>query len=68
MCHGHIDPRFALREVEDRLRAAAPSPASQPASDGRLPPELMGLFPGLWARLTLPLARKKPAQVPFAAE
>ncbi len=57
MCHGSIDPKFLMREVEDRVRTAAPAPSNE-ASPGSLPPELMGGWRGAWARLAALFPRR----------
>lgn len=50
MCHGSIDPKILMRDAETRYRtAAAERPATEPS--GTLPPELMGGWRGVWARI-----------------
>jgi hypothetical protein len=58
MCHGSIDPKFLMRDAEDRYRATAVAPTPQPSRE--LPPELMGGVRGVWARLVAPFIRAKP--------
>lgn len=49
MCHGSIDPKFLMREAEDRYHATAVAPTTAPSRE--LPPELMGGLSGVCARL-----------------
>lgn len=60
MCHGSIDPKFLMRDAEDRFRATATAPASEPT--GELPPELMGGLKGVWARLFVRAPKTYPAE------
>ncbi|MEX3016272.1 hypothetical protein [Gymnodinialimonas hymeniacidonis] len=59
MCYGHVNVKVLEREVQDRLRAAHTvgnlAPECEPQA---MPPELIGGFRGLWARMRAgPLAR-----------
>lgn len=51
MCHGHVDPKFIEREVQDRMRAATPVARDAQDQDDTVPPGLIGGLPGLVARL-----------------
>lgn len=59
MCHGHVDLRTIEREVQDRLRAA--KPVVRKAEDERnpVPPGLIGGLPGVFARLSALLPRRR---------
>lgn len=54
MCHGSIDPKFLMRDVETRYCVTAVEPTR--ASTGKIPPELMGGLRGVWARIVAKLA------------
>jgi len=50
MCHGHVDLRTIEREVQDRLRSAAPKTASNDEEAVTLPPSLTPGWRGVVAR------------------
>lgn len=59
MCHGSIDPKFLMRDAEARLHAAGAVREADGATDGQLPPELMGGLRGVWARVAQSFARAR---------
>ena len=65
MCHGYIDPRFLMRETEDRLKDAARVPAPETAPRPSLVPELV---PSLVAALRRLFARPQQERETIVAE
>lgn len=60
MCYGHVDTKVLEREVQDRLRAAAPLNVPDVALG--LPPELIGGWRGVLARVAAQLRRLRSAR------
>ena len=65
MCHAQLDPKLLMQDAADRYRIAQPSTQREESrvSDTGVPPELMGGFGGVWARLNARVpAVRRPTQ------
>ena len=70
MCHGHVDPKFMLRETEDQVRAAQAAQAAltdksgAAGADTEIPPQFIPGWRGVWARIRHLIPRRRAAVVP----
>ena len=58
MCHAGMEPKFALRDIEARLRFSARRAVQDPENSPQIPPPRLAALRMWWQRVNLRMLRK----------